>query len=120
MHGPTKQHHHHINPVTVHAMSSKGGKRWSLSPEFSICCSMSKQFYFQWEAFNLLSKIGYILWVVRRCWKPVTSPTWSPSRILPRIRNQIKTVGIGNFLCLTCKIIIMIIIINFIQVSCNF
>ena len=46
--------------------------------------------------------------------------TWSPSWILPRIRNQIKTVGIGNFLCLTCKIIIMIITIKSIQVSCNF
>ena len=30
---------------------------------------MTKQCYFQWEAFNLLSKKGYILWVVRRCWK---------------------------------------------------
>ena len=46
--------------------------------------------------------------------------TWSPSWILPRIKNKIKTVGIGNFSCLTCKIIIMIIIIKSIEVSSNF
>ena len=29
--------------------------------------------------------------------------TWSPSWILPRVRNQAKTVAIGDFLCLTSK-----------------
>ena len=31
--------------------------------------------------------------------------TWSPSWILSRIRNQVKTVRINNFLRLSCKII---------------
>ena len=31
------------------------------------------------------------------------SPSWPPSWILPRIRNQVKTVRINIFLRLTCK-----------------
>ena len=34
------------------------------SPEFLICCSIWKRFYLQWEAFDLLYKTRYILWVV--------------------------------------------------------
>ena len=29
-----------------------------------ICCSISKRFYLQWKAFDLLNKLSYILWVV--------------------------------------------------------
>ena len=32
--------------------------------EFLICCSISKRFYLQWEAFGLVNKMRYILWVV--------------------------------------------------------
>ena len=32
------------------------------------------------------------------------SPSWPPSWILPRIRNQVKTARNCNFLCLTWKI----------------
>ena len=32
--------------------------------EFLICCSISKRFYLQWKAFDLLYKMRYILWVV--------------------------------------------------------
>ena len=32
--------------------------------EFLICCSISKRFYLQWKAFDLLNKMRYILWVV--------------------------------------------------------
>ena len=32
--------------------------------EILICGSISKRFYFQWKAFNLLYKMRYILWVV--------------------------------------------------------
>ena len=42
---------------------SKGGG-WNPSPEFLICCSISKRFYLKWKAFDLLNKIRYILWVV--------------------------------------------------------
>ena len=34
------------------------------SVEFLICCSISKRFYHQWKAFDLLYKMRYILWVV--------------------------------------------------------
>ena len=32
--------------------------------EFLLCCSISKRFYLQWKAFDLLCKMRYILWVV--------------------------------------------------------
>ena len=32
--------------------------------EFLICCSISKRFYLQWKAFDLLYKVRCILWVV--------------------------------------------------------
>ena len=32
--------------------------------EFLICCSISKRFYLQWKAFDILYKMRYILWVV--------------------------------------------------------
>ena len=35
--------------------------------------------------------------------KPGRHQAWSPSWILPRIRNQFKRERIGNFLCLKCK-----------------
>ena len=34
------------------------------STEFLICCSISKRFYLQWNTFDLLNKMRYILWVV--------------------------------------------------------
>ena len=61
--------------------------------EFLICCSISKRFYLQWKAFDILYKMRYILWVLTllgglwRCQK------WSPSWILPRIKNQVKTIN---------------------------
>ena len=43
----------------------EGGWTPSTPPlEFLICCSVSKRFYLQWKAFDLLYKIRYILWVV--------------------------------------------------------
>ena len=32
--------------------------------EFLICSSISKRFYLQWKAFDLVYKMGYILWVL--------------------------------------------------------
>ena len=41
------------------------GAGWIPPPvEFLICCSISKRFYFQWKAFDLLYQMKYILWVV--------------------------------------------------------
>ena len=41
-----------------------GGGWWNPSPEFLICCSISKRFCLQWKAFDLLNKMRYISWVV--------------------------------------------------------
>ena len=41
-----------------------GGGQMEPLPEFSICCSILKRFYLKWKAFDLLNKLGYILWVV--------------------------------------------------------
>ena len=40
------------------------GVAWNPSPEFLMCCSISKRFYLQWKAFNLLKQMRYLLWVV--------------------------------------------------------
>ena len=51
----------------IHTPTVVQGRRrgeWNPSPEFLICCSISKRFYFQWKAFDLLNKMRYILWVV--------------------------------------------------------
>ena len=37
---------------------------WNPSPEFLICCNISKRFYLYWKAFDLLNKMKYILWMV--------------------------------------------------------
>ena len=34
------------------------------SLDFLMCCNISKRFYLQWKAFDLLNKMRYILWVV--------------------------------------------------------
>ena len=47
-----------------HRGTRGGGVTGTPSPEFLICCSISKRFYLQWEAFNPLYKMRYILWVV--------------------------------------------------------
>ena len=42
-----------------------GRDRWNpRSIDFLMCCSISKRFYLQWKAFDLLYKMRYILWVV--------------------------------------------------------
>ena len=64
----------------------QGGIDGTFAVGFLICCNTSKRFCLQWKAFDLLYKM-----------RP---PSW----ILSRIRNQAKTVGINNFLRLTCKI----------------
>ena len=47
---------------TPHRGTRGGG--WNPSPEFLICCSISKRFYLKWKVFHLLNKMRYILWVV--------------------------------------------------------
>ena len=45
-------------------MIQGGGGVDGTTLEFLICCSISKPFYLQWKAFDLLNKMRYILWVV--------------------------------------------------------
>ena len=40
------------------------GDLWNPSPEFVICCSISRRFCLQWKPFDLLYEMRYILWVV--------------------------------------------------------
>ena len=51
-------------PTVVHTEGGWGGGGWNLFPEFLICCSILKRFYFYWKAFDLLTKMSYIFWVV--------------------------------------------------------
>ena len=37
---------------------------WNPTPEFLICCNISKRFYLYWKAFDLLNNMKYILWMV--------------------------------------------------------
>ena len=41
-----------------------GGGGGGTPLEFLKCCSISKRFYLQWKAFDLLYKMRYILWVL--------------------------------------------------------
>ena len=64
--------HTTINPRTytqIHTPTMvqgvRGGGDWKEpSLELLMCCSISKRFYLQWKAFNLLKKMRYLLWVV--------------------------------------------------------
>ena len=40
------------------------GRWWNSSPDFLMCCSISKRFCLRWKASDLLNKIRFILWVV--------------------------------------------------------
>ena len=52
-------------PTMVQEVRGGGGRNWKEpSPEFLMCCSISKRFYLQWKAFNLLKKNRDLLWVV--------------------------------------------------------
>ena len=42
----------------------EGGSITPLPLGFLICCNISKRFYLQWKAFDLLYKTRYILWGV--------------------------------------------------------
>ena len=51
-------------PTVVQGGRGGGGGRWNPSSEFLIGCSFLKRFYLKWKAFDLLTKMRYILWVV--------------------------------------------------------
>ena len=106
----TKEYQHHINPRTYRQIHTPtlvqgrgGGDGWNPSPEFPMCYSISKRFYLQWEALDLFNKMRYILWLVElleACDVTNNGRYLSPSWILPRTRNKVKTASNGNFLAL--------------------
>ena len=59
---------HQLNLRTytqIHNPTVVRGGGWMEPPlEFLLCCSISKRFYLQWKAFDLLYKMRYILCVV--------------------------------------------------------
>ena len=63
----------HFRKMVYYPYRGTGGEGGVDGPplEFLICCSVSKRFYLQWKAFDLLYKMRY-MW---RCWGSVTSPT---------------------------------------------
>ena len=73
--------------------------------EFLLCCSISKRFYLQWKAFDLLYKMRYILWVVAllgAC--DVTNNGRNLSRHLgfyQELEIRLKPREMVVFLCLT-------------------
>ena len=73
---------------------------WYPSPEFFICGSILKPFSLKWKAFDLLNKIRYMVLGWWRCWGRRRHKQCSPSWILPRIRNQVKTARNDNFFVL--------------------
>ena len=104
-----------INPRTYTQSHTptvvQGGRgRWgNPSPQFLICCSISKRFFLQWKAFDLLCKGKYISWVVALLEVyDVTTHGRHLGRhlglILSRIGNRLRSVRINCFSCLTSKI----------------
>ena len=65
-----EHHPHQLNPRTytqIHnpTVVQGGGGGWMEPPlEFLLCCSISKRFYLQWKAFDLLYKMRYIIWLM--------------------------------------------------------
>ena len=73
-------------------MVQGGGEGWwKPSLEFLKCCSISKRFGLQWKGFNLLYKMRYILLGGGAAGGQWRHQQWSPSLILKKIRNQVKT-----------------------------
>ena len=84
-----------------HRGTREGG--WNPFPEFLICGSILKRFSLKWKAFDLLNKIRYMALGWWRCWGRRRHKQCSPSWILPRIRNQVKTTRNDNFFVLYMK-----------------
>ena len=52
----------HFRKMVYYPHRGTGGEGWMGPLKFLICCSVSKRFYLQWKAFDLLYKMRYILW----------------------------------------------------------
>ena len=69
--------------------------------EFLICCSISKRFYLQWNAFDLLYKMKVYFMgggAAGGLWRHLQwLPSWVPSWILLRIKNRLKPPKLATF-----------------------
>ena len=88
-----------VNPWTYTQINTptvvQGERGWMVPlPGIFICCSIFKRFYLQWKAFDFLNKMRYILGMVALL--EARPQQWSPSWILPRIRNQVNTARNDN------------------------
>ena len=79
----------------------KGGNEWNPSPEFLMCYSISKRFYFQWKAFDLLKKMRYILWVVALLEACDVSNNGRHLGFYQDLEIRLKPQEMATFLCLT-------------------
>ena len=90
----------------VHANSfphrgTREGSDWDPSPKFLICCSISKRFYFQWKAFDLLNKMRYILLVVAPLEACDVTNKGRHLRCYQDLEIRLKLRVMAIFLCLT-------------------
>ena len=124
-----------VEKATVHLQQlTVGGKRKFIPPrsykgrgmdgppppphpllEFLICCIISKRFYLQRKAFDLLNKMCYILGVVallaacdvtnnsHYLGRYLATSSQGFSWILPRIRNRVNTTRNGDSFVLDMK-----------------
>ena len=81
-----------------------GGGEWWNPLEFLIRFSFSKRSCLQWKAFYLLYKLRYFFMAGGATGGLWHHQTWSPSWIVSRIKNKVKTVRIDIFLRSACKI----------------
>ena len=81
----------HTRKVISPPCTRGGGGDLNHSPEFLICCSISKRFCLQWKAFDLVDKLRYILWVLAllEVCDVTKHGCHLPSWILSTIRNQV-------------------------------
>ena len=72
--------------------------------EFLIRCSISKRFYLQWKAFDILHKMRYILSVMALLGGLWRHQKWSPSWIYQELEINLKPREMVTFLYLRRKI----------------
>ena len=75
-----------------------GGGGSNSSLEFLICCSISKRFYLKWEAFDILNKMRYILWVVALLETCDITNNGRHLQFYQELEIRLKTARNGNFL----------------------
>ena len=84
-----------------------GGRReggFDGTPLVLICCDISKPFYLQWKAFDLLYNMKYILWVVALVEVCDVTKHGRHLGFYQKLEIRLKQCESTIFLRLTCKI----------------